>query len=571
MAISNNSSSVKSYFALVDNSAKAVSKAQLSDIENGLAYVANNLPLFVGERTRYTGIILQRFVYTGVDRCSAKACLLALSILKEFGRLVDSSRDELVTEKAIHGLLQLAASLRKEAHGDIKQSDALNACNEALTCVANAMLLQPASREYMGKCQGFEALSEILGSLTDTDATTAFLCGRCLLLSLVSEKVAMHCVKELNLQSVLAQTVSMFLDRDHDSTVLSERFTPQQVVAELFKAAMSLCVYFQRGVGGGQRLALNNTKDDSLPSENAVDFADLLTVILKSLRVLELNSGHLADPSKQAVSIALNFPTMHPEPIKDIWFPPKDRWINVDRIFELFKSIIDHVFSKTTTIESPPASNTTNIDNTKKNTLLCISENYQNELTPLTLVLIRLMSESSDVRLRIFHQVYPPNVEVDYKLLPENRPGIASWIVRLMRVPQGGMLPGAMGDFLLTVLGQDIKQFIMAVGYGNAAGYMLARGIEMPEDVLDNAKGVVGENTSMVDPVTGRNLNQADINKELANMTEEEKEREAERLFVLFERLNKTGFIKTENPVRAAMQSGRFKEIPDSPSGDESD
>ncbi|KAJ1796049.1 hypothetical protein LPJ59_003987, partial [Coemansia sp. RSA 2399] len=327
-----------------------------------------------------------------------------------------------------------------------------------------------------------------------------------------------------------------------------------------------------RGAGGSQGSTLGSTKDDSLPLEYAADFADLLTVILKSLRVMELSSGHLADPSRQAISIALNFPTLEPEVIKDIWFPQEDKWINVDRIFELFKSTIDHIFSKSTAETSlPPASKTTKADNAKGNTLLCVSESYQNELTPLALVLVRLMSENSDARLRIFHQIYSSGADTDYKLLPEDRPGIASRIVRLMRVPQGGMLPGAMGDFLLAVLAQDIKQFIMAVGYGNAAGYMLARGIEMPKDVLDNAKGIVGENKSVVDPVTGRNLNQADINKELASMTEEEKEREAERLFVLFERLNRTGIIKTENPVRAAMQSGRFKEISDSLSGDESD
>ncbi|KAJ2614519.1 hypothetical protein EV177_002025 [Coemansia sp. RSA 1804] len=315
-------------------------------------------------------------------------------------------------------------------------------------------------------------------------------------------------------------------------------------------------------------------RDDSLPPENAVDFAELLRVVLKLLRVLEPSSGHLADSAKQAVSIALNFPTLHPDPIKDIWFPPNDRWINVDCIVELFKATIDHIFSKASLASSLSASETTQTDSTRNSALLCASEAYQNELTPLTLVLVRLMTEHQDARLRVFHQVYPPNVEIDYTLLPEDRPGLASQVVRLMRVPQGGMLQGAMGDFLLTVLGHDIKQFIMAVGYGNAAGYMLARGIEMPKDALDYAKGMVSENDQMVDPVTGRNLNQTDTDKELAAMTDEEKEREAERLFVLFERLNKTGIIKTTNPVRAAAESGRFKELPDSSSkdgGEESD
>ncbi len=46
-------------------------------------------------------------------------------------------------------------------------------------------------------------------------------------------------------------------------------------------------------------------------------------------------------------------------------------------------------------------------------------------------------------------------------------------------------------------------------------------------------------------------------------MTEEEKEREAERLFVLFERLKKTGVVDVVNPVEQAMREGRFEELPD--------
>lgn len=44
------------------------------------------------------------------------------------------------------------------------------------------------------------------------------------------------------------------------------------------------------------------------------------------------------------------------------------------------------------------------------------------------------------------------------------------------------------------------------------------------------------------------------------DMTDEEKEREAERLFVLFDRLERSGM--GVNPVRKAMQEGRFEELP---------
>lgn len=49
--------------------------------------------------------------------------------------------------------------------------------------------------------------------------------------------------------------------------------------------------------------------------------------------------------------------------------------------------------------------------------------------------------------------------------------------------------------------------------------------------------------------------------RELSLMTEEEKEREAERLFVLFERMRRLGVVQVENPVRRAQQEGRFEEL----------
>ena len=44
-------------------------------------------------------------------------------------------------------------------------------------------------------------------------------------------------------------------------------------------------------------------------------------------------------------------------------------------------------------------------------------------------------------------------------------------------------------------------------------------------------------------------------------MTDEEKEREAEKLFVLFERLKATGVVNVVNPIEHAAREGRFEEV----------
>ena len=92
------------------------------------------------------------------------------------------------------------------------------------------------------------------------------------------------------------------------------------------------------------------------------------------------------------------------------------------------------------------------------------------------------------------------------------------------------------------------------IGYGYASGYLFSHNIPIPPN-LQNLEGGRRD----VNPVTGQRLDAEPV-LDLSEMTEEEKEREAERLFILFERMRNLG-VGVENPVRTAQQSGRFEEL----------
>lgn len=92
-------------------------------------------------------------------------------------------------------------------------------------------------------------------------------------------------------------------------------------------------------------------------------------------------------------------------------------------------------------------------------------------------------------------------------------------------------------SFLLTVIAAD---FVAYFGYGNVAGFLVNKGIAFqpppPESVGD------------VDLISGQ-AGHAEDRPAYLDWTEEEKEREAERLFVLFDRMNRTGVMKVQlNP-----------------------
>ncbi|KAI8076792.1 guanine nucleotide exchange factor, partial [Halteromyces radiatus] len=100
-------------------------------------------------------------------------------------------------------------------------------------------------------------------------------------------------------------------------------------------------------------------------------------------------------------------------------------------------------------------------------------------------------------------------------------------------------------------------RFTQKVGYGNAIGFLVNKGIAM-EPPQEHQTGEDDDNeNNIINPITGQYVSaEQDEGPSLADMTDEEKEREAERLFVLFERLKKTGIIDVENPIAKAMREG---------------
>ena len=113
---------------------------------------------------------------------------------------------------------------------------------------------------------------------------------------------------------------------------------------------------------------------------------------------------------------------------------------------------------------------------------------------------------------------------------------------------------------------KDANRYVLNVGFGYAAGYLATHGINLPDAAKSNGTDRVNGQQIAINPITGQRLDQEPDDTGPV-MTQAEKEREAERLYVLFERLKATGVIDVENPVHKAMaeSSGqRIEEISDS-------
>lgn len=125
---------------------------------------------------------------------------------------------------------------------------------------------------------------------------------------------------------------------------------------------------------------------------------------------------------------------------------------------------------------------------------------------------------------------------------------LPSRLLRLSSNPTTPQVRDSISSLLFELSNKDAKSFVQNVGYGFASGFLFKHGMPVPENALEawSTSESEGSNTrvsqdskadmsSRVNPITGQYLEREDVS-DLPEMTEEEKEQEAEKLFVLFER-----------------------------------
>lgn len=211
-------------------------------------------------------------------------------------------------------------------------------------------------------------------------------------------------------------------------------------------------------------------------------------------------------------------------------------------------------------------------------------EQLEAEVSPLVNVLLKIHAIAPQAIKEEMATMMLPTPEDRSRPLGEG----PSFSARLLRLSTSALCPNsreALSTLLFEMSDKDATTFVRNVGYGFASGYLFAHKVPVPEDVMEgtsttntntikenkewrNASAATAASTASasasapVNPVTGQRL---DKERPVFNtMTKAEKEREAERLMVLFDRLQKNGVITAEHPLRKMQEEGRFEELSDS-------
>jgi len=262
----------------------------------------------------------------------------------------------------------------------------------------------------------------------------------------------------------------------------------------------------------------------------------LLPDLFRVLALRDLPPFPLQPPITLLINAILN---MDLAGCKEDVFPTSDPLYNVKRLVHILNKSIDAKHTKV------GGSN---------------FERFDENGAPIISLLRKITEISSDdVKVYLKSRLLPSEEERNQPL------GKGTTLAaRLLQLSSSASAPNtkeSISYILFELSGSNAEGLIRNIGYGHASGLLATYKIPVPASsfMLDHASA---SSSKPVNPITGQTLESEPTKGDLfEGMTEEEKEREAERLFVLFERLKKTGVVDVKNPVEQAVEEGRFEEL----------
>jgi len=441
----------------------------------------------------------------------------ALEELKVYGRDPQDA-DAIFTKEGVQTLTRHAFD-----------SASSTTSHHALRVLCNAMLLKPETRQQFVDL-GYErkAVKQLQNDTRDDE----FLVSRIIFLATYGTTIDLvNLIDEHGLAETIAQNLSRRVSRQ--SSTAAESGKAKQDPMEGMALAETL------------KLLFNVTK---FCSERLNSFAHAVPPLVSLLLKTDVPSSTktpLDPPLGLIINAIMNFKLDNKE-VRDAFFPENEPFSVADRLIQLLDLAMKAYSESEVEAAVTP--------------LVCVISNVH-EHAPTT--------EPSDVRQRIRSKLLP--TEEDRKQVLGRGDSLPARLLRNSTNPLAPELQKAVSHLFFDMSDRDASTFVKNVGYGYASGFLFQNNIPIPEGVSDPFNSSdEGSGSKAVNPITGQFLD-AETFPEMPEMTMEEKEREAERLFVLFERLKKTGIVSVQNPVEQAVQSGRFEELPDSDDEEEDD
>jgi hypothetical protein len=370
----------------------------------------------------------------------------------------------------------------------------------ALRCIANALLLKENTRQIFLDL-GYEA--KACNKLKNDNRDDEFLVSRIIFLTTYGSNVD---IEKLIDQHHLAENICLNISR-HTKQYVNKQKKVKELDPMEDMALIESC-----------KLLFNLTH---FCPQRTRAFSPALQYILMILCKRPISASKpLEPPIGPLVNSLINLDLESKENIQTL-FPKATPNINIDRLLEILDKST-HAYS-------------------------------DDELEHLVSPVLTL--------LRKFYDIAPADVKVHMQrhLLPSDTDraqplgrseSVPSRLLRLSNNPSTPQVRELISGLLFELSDKDATRFVQNVGYGFASGFLFQHNVPIPENALEAWSTSTSEsqseaqpsttengngNARPVNPITGQHLESESV-VELPEMTQAEKEREAERLFVLFER-----------------------------------
>ncbi|EKD12611.1 guanine nucleotide exchange factor synembryn [Drepanopeziza brunnea f. sp. 'multigermtubi' MB_m1] len=445
--------------------------------------------------------------------------------------LLPHQRDAILEQVKVHGrdptdsdpiFTREAKTLSRHAFN----SPSLTTSRNALRVLANALLLKPETRQIFVDL-GFE--QKACNKLKNDSRDDEFLISRILFLSTYDTN--------LDLQKLiddyhLAENICQNIGRNSKQYVTKQKkvkeVDPMEEMAliEMAKLMFNITHYCPQRIGA---------------------FSPAIQPMLIILTKRTIPSGKpLEPPIGSLVNALMNLDLEHKDNVATL-FPKATPNVHITRLVELLE----------------------------KSVKVYTEDELEHNVSPLLTVIRKVLPLApKDVQTYLGKLLLPS--EEDRKQVLGRTETLPSRLLRLTNNPLSPQVRESVSALLFELSNKDARTFVQNVGYGFASGFLFQHNVPIPENALEawstssegsNTRASQDSMAQRVNPITGQLLDMEE-HVEMEEMTEEEKEREAEKLFVLFERLKKTGVMDVQNPVAKAYSEGRLQELPDDAESD---
>lgn len=361
-------------------------------------------------------------------------------------------------------------------------SDSSTTSRNALRCLCNALLLAPEARQKYVDL-GYEA--KACSKLSNDNRDDEFLVSRAIFLTTYGTTAHIpELIDKHHLAEIIVENIERHVKRGATSNQTGDPME-QMALAETLKLLFNITHYCK---------------------DKTSSFTPAIPHIVMLLRNSALQPTQpLEPPIGSLVNALLNLDLGAVE-IRSSFYPENEPTSFSDRLLDLLtrsrKSYND--------------------------------EELETNVTPLVGV-IRAVHEyaSEEVKTSIRQKLLP--TETDRNEVLGMGTSVPSWLLKNTTNPLTPHLRETISDLLFEMSDKDPTTFVSNVGYGFASGYLFSRNLPVPDAAAEISGGIGGGENRPINPVTGQFLDR-ERQLDLPEMTDEEREREAERLFILFER-----------------------------------